>query len=459
MIGAADTDTIAAIATAPGRGGIGVIRISGPDAGRILTAVCGALPPPRHATLTDFREHVVTAQGSVLDRGIALYFPAPNSFTGEDVAELQGHGGPIVLDLLLQSVLRHGARLARPGEFSERAFLNGKIDLAQAEAIADLIDSTTAHAARNAIRSLQGAFSERIHDLLHELVSLRVFVEASIDFPEEEVDFLVDAQVANRLETLLLQVAAVRESARNGVLVRDGMTLVLTGKPNAGKSSVMNALAGRDTAIVTAIPGTTRDILREEIELDGLPLHIIDTAGLHDSPDEVEQEGIRRARQAIERADHLLLVIDSSGEQDAGTILEQSFGEMRASLPATSIVMNKCDLSGLTPGVLQDAPVPVIAVSALTGAGMTALREHLKHAIGYQGSSGGDFSARRRHLDALDRTEFALRAGAAQLRQFAAGELLAEHLRLAQHSLGEITGEFSADDLLGHIFTSFCIGK
>ena len=415
--------------------------------------------PPRHATLTDFREHVVTAQGSVLDRGIALYFPAPNSFTGEDVAELQGHGGPIVLDLLLQSVLRHGARLARPGEFSERAFLNGKIDLAQAEAIADLIDSTTAHAARNAIRSLQGAFSERIHDLLHELVSLRVFVEASIDFPEEEVDFLVDAQVANRLETLLLQVAAVRESARNGVLVRDGMTLVLTGKPNAGKSSVMNALAGRDTAIVTAIPGTTRDILREEIELDGLPLHIIDTAGLHDSPDEVEQEGIRRARQAIERADHLLLVIDSSGEQDAGTILEQSFGEMRASLPATSIVMNKCDLSGLTPGVLQDAPVPVIAVSALTGAGMTALREHLKHAIGYQGSSGGDFSARRRHLDALDRTELALRAGAAQLRQFAAGELLAEHLRLAQHSLGEITGEFSADDLLGHIFTSFCIGK
>jgi tRNA modification GTPase len=221
----------------------------------------------------------------------------------------------------------------------------------------------------------------------------------------------------------------------------------------------MNALAGRDTAIVTAIPGTTRDILREEIELDGLPLHIIDTAGLHDSPDEVEQEGIRRARQAIERADHLLLVIDSSGEQDAGTILEQSFGEMRASLPATSIVMNKCDLSGLTPGVLQDAPVPVIAVSALTGAGMTALREHLKHAIGYQGSSGGDFSARRRHLDALDRTELALRAGAAQLRQFAAGELLAEHLRLAQHSLGEITGEFSADDLLGHIFTSFCIGK
>ena len=456
---AADTDTIAAIATAPGRGGIGVIRISGPDAGRILAAMCGALPPPRHATLTDIREHGAVAAGEVLDRGIALYFPGPHSFTGEDVAELQGHGGPVVLDLLLQSVLRHGARLARPGEFSERAFLNGKIDLAQAEAIADLIDSTTAHAARNAMRSLQGAFSARIHELLQELVSLRVFVEASIDFPEEEVDFLADTQLAKRLDTLLLQVAIVRESARNGVLVRDGMTLVLTGKPNAGKSSVMNALAGRDTAIVTAIPGTTRDILREEIELDGLPLHIIDTAGLHDSPDVVEQEGIRRARLEIERADHLLLVIDSTTEQDADAILQQSFGGIRARLPAMSIVMNKCDLSGLAPGTVRDAPVPTIAVSALTGAGMTALREHLKHAVGYQGSSGGDFSARRRHLDALDRTEAALRAGATQLSEFAAGELLAEHLRLAQHSLGEITGEFSADDLLGRIFTSFCIGK
>ncbi len=456
---AADTDTIAAIATAPGRGGIGVIRISGPDAGRILAAMCGALPPPRHATLTDIREHGAVTAGEVLDRGIALYFPGPHSFTGEDVAELQGHGGPVVLDLLLQSVLRHGARLARPGEFSERAFLNGKIDLAQAEAIADLIDSTTAHAARNAMRSLQGAFSERIHELLQELVSLRVFVEASIDFPEEEVDFLADTQLAKRLDTLLLQVASVRESARNGVLVRDGMTLVLAGKPNAGKSSVMNALAGRDTAIVTAIPGTTRDILREEIELDGLPLHIIDTAGLHDSPDVVEQEGIRRARLEIERADHLLLVIDSTTEQDADAILQQSFGGIRARLPAMSIVMNKCDLSGLAPGTVRDAPVPTIAVSALTGAGMTALREHLKHAVGYQGSCGGDFSARRRHLDALDRTEAALRAGATQLSEFAAGELLAEHLRLAQQSLGEITGEFSADDLLGRIFTSFCIGK
>ncbi len=455
MDAAADTDTIAAVATAPGRGGIGVVRISGPGAGRILAAVCGVLPPPRHATLADFREH----DGAVLDRGIALYFPGPHSFTGEDVAELQGHGGPVVLDLLLQGVLRHGARLARPGEFSERAFLNGKIDLAQAEAIADLIESTTTHAARNAMRSLQGAFSARIHELLQELVSLRIFVEASIDFPEEEVDFLADTQVATRLETLLQRVTAVRESARNGVLVRDGMTLVLTGKPNAGKSSVMNALAGRDTAIVTAVPGTTRDVLREEIELDGLPLHIIDTAGLHDSPDLVEQEGIRRARQEIERADHLLLVIDSTGEQDAGHILEQSFGALRERLPPMSIVMNKCDLSGQPPGPVPDAPTPTIAVSALTGAGMPALRDHLKHAVGYQGSSGGDFSARRRHLDALDRTETALRAGARQLGEFAAGELLAEHLRLAQHSLGEITGEFSADDLLGRIFASFCIGK
>jgi len=265
--------------------------------------------------------------------------------------------------------------------------------------------------------------------------------------------------VAKRLDTLLVQLASVREAARNGVLVREGMTLVLTGKPNAGKSSVMNALAGRDTAIVTAVPGTTRDILREQIALDGLPLHIIDTAGLHDSPDTVEQEGIRRARQEIERADRLLLVIDSTGEQDVDTILQQSFGEMRARLPAMSIVMNKCDLSGLAPGTVHDTPIPTVAVSALTGAGMNALREHLKHVVGYQGISGGDFSARRRHLDALERTEAALLAGSAQLREFAAGELLAEHLRLAQHSLGEITGEFSADDLLGRIFTSFCIGK
>jgi tRNA modification GTPase len=365
----------------------------------------------------------------------------------------------VVLDLVLQSVLHHGARLARPGEFTERAFLNGKLDLAQAEAVADLIDSATAQAARNAMRSLEGAFSARIHELLQELVSLRVFVEASIDFPEEEVDFLADRELADRLEALLGRVASVRLAAHNGALVRDGMKLVLTGKPNAGKSSIMNALAGRDTAIVTAIPGTTRDILREEIELDGLPLHIIDTAGLHDSPDPIEQEGIRRARLEIERADRLLLIVDSTVQETPEQILEQSFDALRERLPPLTIVMNKSDLSGLAPGAASTGDVPVIAVSALTGDGMPALREHLQNCIGYRGAGGGDFSARRRHLDALDRTEAALRAGEHQLRIHAAHELLAEHLRAAQRSLGEITGDFSADELLGQIFASFCIGK
>jgi tRNA modification GTPase len=458
-VDASGSDTIAAIATAPGRGGIGVIRISGPRAGQILQAVCGMLPAPRRAALCDFREmRAGEGEHAVLDRGIALYFPAPHSFTGEDVAELQGHGGPVVLDLLLQTVLRQGVRLARPGEFAERAFLNGKIDLAQAEAIADLIDSTTAQAARNAMRSLQGAFSERIRELLQELVALRVFVEASIDFPEEEVDFLADHAVANRLETLLARVASIRASARNGALVRDGMNLVLTGKPNAGKSSIMNALAGRDTAIVTAIPGTTRDVLREEIELDGLPLHIIDTAGLHDSPDPVEQEGIRRARVEIERADHLLLIVDSTAGDAPEDVLRQGFGDLRDRLPPMTVVLNKCDLSGIPAGPVP-SPAATIAVSALTGAGMPELRAHLERCAGYQGAGSGDFSARRRHLDALDRTEAALRAGQKQLQQQAAGELLAEHLRMAQQSLGEITGEFTADDLLGRIFASFCIGK
>jgi len=454
----AGADTIAAIATAPGRGGIGVIRISGPAAAAILGSVCGTLPPPRTATLCNFREARPDGSSHVLDRGIALYFAGPHSFTGEDVSELQGHGGPVVLDLLLQCVLRQGARLARPGEFSERAFLNGKIDLAQAEAIADLIDSTTAQAARNAMRSLEGAFSARIQELLQELISLRVFVEASIDFPEEEVDFLADRELASRLDRLLLQIEAVRASARNGILVRDGMNLVLTGKPNAGKSSIMNSLAGRATAIVTAIPGTTRDILREEIELDGLPLHIIDTAGLHDSADPVEQEGIRRARQEIERADHLLLIIDSTANDTPEDILQDNFGDMRDRLPPISIVLNKTDISGLPAGHIASSTTS-LAVSAVTGAGMPELREHLKRCVGYRGSSGGDFSARRRHLDALDRTEAALRAGEQQLRQHAAGELLAEHLRTAQQSLGEITGDFSPDDLLGKIFASFCIGK
>lgn len=453
----APSDTIAAVATAPGRGGIGIVRISGPLASTILTRVCGTLPPARHAHFCSFGDP--QSAGEAIDHGIALFFPGPHSFTGEDVAELQGHGGRVITDMVLRCVLRLGARLARPGEFSERAFLNGRLDLAQAEAIADLIDSGSERAARNAMRSLQGAFSARIDELLQQLVSLRAFVEASIDFPDEEIDFLSDGEVSRRLHALRAQLCTVRDTARNGVLVRDGITLVLAGRPNAGKSSLMNALAGRDIAIVTAIPGTTRDLLRQEIAIDGLPLHIIDTAGLHDSPDAVEQEGIRRARHEIEHADHLLLIIDSSTGEAPETVLNELFATGHERLPALTVIQNKCDLSQLDPGLQPGTSPPTLAVSALSGAGMAELREHLKGLAGYHDASAGEFSARRRHLDALERCCTALDDGLNALEGYAAGELLAEHLRDAQQHLGEITGQFSSDDLLGQIFGSFCIGK
>ena len=422
----------------------------------MLASICGRLPEPRQATLLDFNEGVTEGPRQVLDRGIALYFPAPHSFTGEDVAELQAHGGPVVLDLLLQEIIRLGARLARPGEFSERAYLNNKLDLTQAEAIADLIDSSSRQAARNAMRSLQGAFSARVNELLEDLTSLRVHVEASIDFPEEEVDFLADLQLATHLDSLLDKLREVQKTARNGVLLRDGMTLVLAGKPNAGKSSLMNQLAGRDTAIVTAIPGTTRDLLREQITLDGLPLHIIDTAGLRSSPDEIEREGVRRAIEEIRRADRLLLVVDSSRNDCPQQILAENFGEFVDELPPVTVLMNKCDLVAARPAVELGGQYPVITLSALSGAGLELLREHLKQSVGYHHADSGDFSARRRHLDALERTLSAL-LDARQ--QWNAGELLAEHLRAAQQGLSEITGEFTPDDLLGQIFASFCIGK
>ena len=455
---AAKNDTIAAIATAPGRGGIGIVRISGPLAGSILARICNTLPAARHAQFCEFNDPAASAGESVIDHGIALFFPAPHSFTGEDVAELQGHGGQVVTDMVLRCVLRLGARLARPGEFSERAFLNGRLDLAQAEAIADLIDSSTEQAARNAMRSLQGAFSARIDELLQQLVALRAFVEASIDFPDEEIDFLSDGEVLRRLHALRAQLLTVRDAAHNGVLVRDGITLVLAGRPNAGKSSLLNALAGRDTAIVTAIPGTTRDLLREEIAIDGLPLHIIDTAGLHDSPDAIEQEGMRRAHREIARADHLLLIVDSSGGEAPEQIQDDILSNVSDSLPPLTVILNKCDLSALAPGLQQGSAPPALAVSALTGAGMEALRQHLKGLAGYHDATAGDFSARRRHLDALDRCCQAIDDGIDALETSLAGELLAEHLRDAQHHLGEITGAFSSDDLLGHIFSSFCIG-
>lgn len=451
------TDTIAAIATPAGRGGVGIVRISGPLARALMRSIVGRELTPRSAHYGGFFERA-DGREQLLDQGIALFFPGPNSFTGEDVLELQGHGGPIILDCLLREAIRLGARPARAGEFSERAFLNDKIDLAQAEAIADLIDSASEQAARSALRSLQGEFSVRIHALVDALTQLRMYVEAAIDFPDEEIDFIGDGRIAAELRALLEQLDRVFGDARQGSLLREGMTIVIAGAPNAGKSSLLNALAGRDRAIVTPIAGTTRDVLREQIQIDGLPLHIIDTAGLRDSPDEVEREGVRRALREIHNADHILLVSDSRlPPPDLAELLPPDQIDALRSRPLT-LVRNKCDLLGREPH--REAGVPaVISLSAKTGAGIDLLRAHLKTSIGYQGSGEGTFLARRRHLDALQRGRDFVLAAQRELVDRSAGELIAENLRLAQNALGEITGAVSADDLLGRIFSSFCIGK
>ena len=445
------TDTIAAIATPPGRGAVGIVRVSGPKVAAIAHGVLGRLPQPRTVQFATFRD----AAGTPLDQGIALYFAAPASFTGEDVLELQGHGGAVVMDLLLRRVVELGARLADPGEFSRRAYLNDKLDLAQAEAIADLIDSQTAAAARSALRSLSGEFSTRVNALREAITRLRMYVEAAIDFPEEEIDFLADQRVIIDLDALVQRVDTLLQGAHNGRLLHDGITLVIAGPPNAGKSSLLNALTGQDSAIVTPIPGTTRDILREHIAIDGLPVHVIDTAGLRDTGDVVEREGVRRARAALAQADHALWVFDghddphASGLADAG--LPPGLGITR--------VRNKADLTGVAPGLHDVEGTPEVSLSAKTGAGVDSLRAHLKHLVGFDAIGEGDFSARRRHLDALRRAHDHLLDGRRALHQGHAGELLAEDLRLAQAALGEITGEFTADDLLGEIFSRFCIGK
>jgi tRNA modification GTPase len=445
-------DTIAAIATPPGQGGVGIVRVSGSAVEDIAIALLGRLPQIRHAELHDFRD----ADGDLIDSGLVLYFAAPASFTGEPVLELQGHGGPVVMDLLLQRVLGLGARPARPGEFSRRAFLNNKLDLVQAEAIADLIESATAQAARAAIYSLQGAFSLRVHALADALTGLRVYIEAAIDFPDEEIDWLADSRLQQMLQELQDDLADIMVRAHQGQLLRDGMTLVIAGRPNAGKSSLLNALAGSEAAIVTAIPGTTRDVLREHIQLDGMPLHIIDTAGLHDSDDPVEQVGMARARKAMESADRVLLLIDDQAGFTAAdvAILDDLPEGVRHTL-----IFNKIDLTGRAPGPVTTGKSPGFALSVQTGAGMDVLRAHLKHCVGFGEQAEGSFSARRRHLDALQRVQQHLHAGYRQLRELQAGELLAEELRLAQQELGEITGTVSSDDLLGKIFSSFCIGK
>ena len=444
-------ETICAIATPPGRGGVGIIRISGVNLTDFATSMIEALPKPRYASYRKFRDK----DGEIIDEGIVLYFPGPKSFTGEDVIELQGHGGPVVMDMLIEQVLQLGARLARPGEFSERAFLNNKLDLAQAEAIADLIDSGSRAAARLANRSLLGLFSQQIHQLVDEMIQLRLYVEAAIDFPEEEIDFLNDGIVSTRLQSILDKTEQIQKSARIGTLLRDGMQLVIAGRPNAGKSSLLNALSGRDTAIVTEIAGTTRDLLREQIQIDGMPLHLIDTAGLRHSDDVVEMEGIRRAREEIDSADMILWVYDAHDgiDQDADDVAHLPEG-----VPVT-LICNKIDKVVAHSSIEKRAERVTVSLSAKTGEGIELLREHLKHSMGYHGEEEGEFIARRRHLDAIKRALTFIKSGKSALDTSLSGELLAEDLRQAQNALSEITGEFSADDLLGEIFSSFCIGK
>lgn len=444
-------DTIAAIATAPGRGGIGIVRVSGPLVPAIAASMLGSLPEPRRIHWHVFRDDC----GTPIDTGLALYFAAPASFTGESVLELHGHGGPVVMEMLLARVLSMGARAARPGEFSERAFLNDKIDLTQAEAIADLIESATEQSARAAIRSLEGEFSRQVDKITEFITRIRMFVEAAIDFPDEEIDFLSDTGLQQQLLQLQSELRELLARANQGHLLRDGLTLVIAGRPNAGKSSLLNALSGRDSAIVTDIPGTTRDVLHEHIQLDGLPLHIADTAGLHNSDDPVELAGMKRARIAMCSADQVLLLVDDT----VGWTVEDD--DIAGQLPEHVVctrVYNKTDLSGRAPGLLQEHGSPALAISLQTGDGLDDLRTYLKNSVGYQSSAECSFSARQRHLDALRRAQKSLDSGIAQLTENA-GELLAEDLRHAQEALGEITGVVSSDELLGKIFGSFCIGK
>ncbi|MDD1643278.1 MAG: tRNA uridine-5-carboxymethylaminomethyl(34) synthesis GTPase MnmE [Methylococcaceae bacterium] len=446
---ALNPDTIAAIATPPGNGGVGIIRISGTLVTEIAKQLLNKSLIPRHALFSSF----IDDDGSVIDSGISLYFPAPASYTGEDILELQGHGGSVVLDMLLRRVISLGARLANPGEFTERAFLNNKLDLAQAEAVADLIESSTEQSVRSAQKSMQGVFSAQINELVNELTELRIYVEAAIDFVDEEIDFLTDGVVENRIIRLLQGIRQIQKTAQQGRLLRDGMTVVLAGKPNAGKSSLLNALAGHEAAIVTDIAGTTRDVLRERIQLDGMPLHIIDTAGLRESDNSIEKEGIRRAHEEIQKADKILLLIDAR---------EPETEDLLKTLPTNidiTKVYNKIDLLGIAPEIKQTEDGYSCYLSIKTGEGMDLLKQHLKQSVGFNEATDNVFIARRRHIEALRKGYEYVTSALNQLQVSQAGELVAEDLRQAQMSLAEITGTVTSDDLLGKIFSSFCIGK
>jgi len=446
-------DTIVAAATPPGRGGIGIVRVSGPKTPEIAAVILGELPQSRRVTFARFMD----GQQQPIDAGLVLFFPGPHSYTGEHVLELHGHGGPVVMEAVIARVLELGARRALPGEFTQRAFLNDKLDLAQAESIADLIDAGSREAAQAAMRSLQGEFSAMVQGLTEAVIDLRTYVEAAIDFPEEEIDFLADQDFTERIQTVRDHFGGVEQSARQGRLLRDGMTVVIAGRPNAGKSSLLNRLAGYEAAIVTPIPGTTRDVLRERIAIDGMPLHVLDTAGLREGGDAVEEEGIRRAQEEMKRADRVLFVIDAAS--DPGGI---SFKEERPRLPSdvpVTLVFNKCDLAVGIPVADTVSGPPRVTLSALNGEGIDVLRAHLKSCMGYCVMDASTVSARQRHLDALARARRSVEEAAKQLTERRAGELVAEELRAAQQALGEITGEFTSDDLLGRVFSSFCIGK
>ena len=441
-------DTIAALATPPGRGGIAIVRVSGPLVKSIIQALLGQILTPRQATYLPFRE----INGELLDEGVAIFFPAPHSFTGEDVLELHGHGGPVVVDLLLQALLKLGARLAKPGEFSERAFLNGKMDLAQAEAIADLINATSKQAAQSAMRSLQGEFSKEIHTLNEKIIHLRMYVEAAIDFTDEEIDFLGDEKISKGLNAVLSHLTVIQTKAKQGSFLREGISAVIVGEPNVGKSSLLNCLSGKEVAIVTDIPGTTRDVLRDYILIDGMPMHIIDTAGLRESDDVVEQEGIRRAYKEMEQADIVLYVTDAI--QPALLPTQNLFADK-----PVIVIRNKIDLLNKPAQISMENAVPIVSLSVKTGEGITLLTNQIKQQVGFHSDADGIYLARRRHLDALARAQEHVQASLTQLSDAKAGELAAEDLRLAQLALNEITGEFTSDDLLGRIFSSFCIGK